>query len=126
MTWPSGDRDVTEFPNIEIHLNQDVRQHLRDFLEFKNIGWNDFDEMSRRSSGTKTPQRWRSYRKMYERLGLIFKNNDNIKISKLAVSLEQIAPDLEKKLNNALKEIALRSCNILIRYQFKKNCRKEF
>jgi hypothetical protein len=119
MTWPSGDRDVTEFPNIDIHFSQDIREHLQDFLKFQNIGWNDFDEMSRQATGAKTPQRWRSYRKMYERLGLIYKSDNNLKHSKLAGSLAQLLPDLENKLDNALKEIALRACGILIRYRFK-------
>ena len=69
-TWPIGTRDTIEFPKIS-PVKVQYRDHLEKILKLHGKDWNDIGEFG-------TSSRFRSYRKMYERLGIICKNGDKL------------------------------------------------
>lgn len=117
--WPSGARDTTEFPNVDIQINTSFREHLAAFCRMDGLGWNDYDDQKKAGNLSGSDSRMRTFRKMYERLGLIYKENSSIRLSRLGVQMAHLENDLnaekEKVLNN-LRETAI---DILSRYQLR-------
>lgn len=80
-SWPSGARDTTEFPKIEINLGVSFREHLGAFLKLEGMGWNDYDAQKLTSGLDVADSRMRTNRKMYERMGLIYRDNEKVRLS---------------------------------------------
>jgi energy-coupling factor transporter ATP-binding protein EcfA2 len=118
-TWPSGDRDTTEWPEVSISVETNYRRHLEDFMSIDGVDWSDFKQMDEKSAHAQTPQRWRSYRKMYERLGLIRKEGDKIVLTAFGKDTSTIEHRLSAQKASILEDLAHRASNTLVRYQFK-------
>ena len=67
--WPSGIRDTTEFPRVDITIDTSFREHLAAFLKLDGIGWNDYSDQREISGQAVADSRMRTNRKMYERMG---------------------------------------------------------
>lgn len=112
--WPSGTRDTTEFPEIKISIDVEMRDHLQAFCDLDGIAWDNYD-LQRETSGLKiSSQRLRTYRKMYERLGLIYRDEDKIRLSKLGREMG----DLQSTLEAMKRSMTTSAVDILARYQW--------
>jgi len=116
MPWPSGDRDVTEWPEVSIQVEPNLREHLKDFTKIDGLEWNDYPAMDSATGHDRTPQRWRSYRKMYERLGLIRNREGNICLTQFGKGLSDLGSSISQERDRILESLALRGCRILLRY----------
>lgn len=118
--WPSGIRDTTEFPTVKIDVDVHFREHLEAFSHMDGIGWNDYDSQGAMGNGQQpSDQRLRTYRKMYERLGLIYKQNNLIRVSRLGVSIRDLEANLNAEKDNLLNELRETAIDILARYQLR-------
>lgn len=118
-SWPSGARDTTEFPKVEINLGVSFREHLEAFLKLDGTGWNDYDDQ-RMASGLKVADtRMRTNRKMYERLGLIYRDNGKIRLSQLGLQMKEIEKNLKHEKEIVLGKIRETAVDILSRYQLR-------
>lgn len=117
--WPSGIRDTTEFPVVNIEIGVEFREHLKAFCSLDGISWNDYNAQASVGQLTTTDQRIRTYRKMYERLGLIYKENDCIHLSRLGIAIKNLEETLNEQKQNELNRIRETAINILSRYQLK-------
>lgn len=115
--WPSGGRDTTEFPDINVVVEPNFRKHLEAFCNLEGIGWNDFERQEQISGLSVTPQRYRSYRKMYQNLGFIYPENTKIKLSSVGKKLSQVPSDIQNRLKSELLKIGSIALKILSRYQ---------
>ena len=115
--WPSGLRDTTEFPNISLQANVSIREHLAAFSKMQGVGWNDYDTQRNVSSLNITDQRLRSYRKMYEKMGLIYKENETVQLSLLGTQIASLQSELNAKAEAVLSRVRTTAIGILSRYQ---------
>lgn len=118
-TWPSGNRDTTEFPVIEISTDPKLRAHLEGFVRLDDIPWSGYEEQRHASNLDVEDTRLRTYRKMYEQLGLIHKAGDKIKLSSLGIKIKSLESELTHKKEELLESAAQDAIDILSRYQFK-------
>lgn len=111
--WPSTVRDTTEFPTIKI--SQEIRPHLDRFCRIDGANWNDnaADELG--ISG----QRARTYRKLYERLGLLYKDNDIIRNSRLGRDIRDLEHNVINAKEELIHQIRVSAIDILARYQLR-------
>lgn len=103
--WPSGARDTTEFPKVEITIDASFREHLAAFLRLNGIGWNDYEGQREQSGQTVANSRMRTNRKMYERMGVIYKDSGTLRLSRLGLQMKALEHDLD-----AAKEQVLPLC----------------
>lgn len=118
-TWPSGNRDTTEFPAIEISADPKLRSHLEGFTRLDGISWNDYEEQRKESKLDIEDPRLRTYRKMYEQLGLIHQSDDKIRLTSLGLKIKSLENELTHKKQELLESAAKDAIDILSRYQFK-------
>jgi hypothetical protein len=108
--WPTGDRDTTEFPSVDVS----VRPHLEAFLGVSGIDYNDGAMVSTRFPTIKEGPRFRTYRKLYERLGLTYKDqHGKFKLSPFGDLLHDLT-DWPSRLDGLIETAA----KLLVRYQF--------
>ena len=88
--WPSGARDTTEFPKVNISIDAILREHLNVFIRMDGIGWTDYDAMNVTSGAEMTGSRLRTYRKMYEKFGLLYHEEGKVKLSRLGHQMKKI------------------------------------
>lgn len=117
--WPSGARDTTEFPKVEIEIGATFREHLGAFLQMDGLGWNDYDQQREVGGQTAANSRLRTFRKMYEKMGLIYRENDCIRLSRLGLSMRNLEADLNEKKEQVLGELRDTAVQILSRYQLR-------
>ena len=117
--WPSGARDTTEFPNVTISMDADLRDHLAAFLKMDGVGWTDYDAMNTVSGGERSGSRLRTYRKMYEKFGLIMRKDDKLRLSRLGHQMASLNGDLEAQKEVVLDRIRETAIDILSRYQLR-------
>lgn len=117
--WPSGARDTTEFPNVDIQINVSFREHLAAFCRMDGLGWNDYEEQGTAGNLAVSNSRMRTFRKMYERLGLIYKENNSIRLSRLGVQMAHLEEELNKEKEKVLNNLRETSIDILSRYQLR-------
>ena len=117
--WPSGARDTTEFPKVSVTVDVSFRDHLKDFTKLDNVGWTDYDAMDEISGSNRTGQRWRTYRKMYEKFGLVMKDGDKMKLSRLGHQMATLEDDLEVQKESVLNKLRTTAIDILSRYQLR-------
>jgi hypothetical protein len=117
--WPSGIRDTTEFPTIDINISATFREHLEAFLSMDGVGWNDYEDQRNASGQTVANSRMRTNRKMYERMGLIYKDDDKIRLSRLGLQMKNLRPQLEKEKESLLGDVRDTAIDILSRYQLR-------
>ena len=110
-TWPIGTRDTTEFPKLS-PIKVQYRDHLEKILQLNGKDWNDI-------GGFGTPSRFRSYRKMYERLGIICKNGDKLVSTWLGEKVAKLEQGLLGAQQAYLDQMRNEIIAILSRYQFK-------
>lgn len=118
-TWPSGLRDTTEFPELEVTIVGDLRAHLDGFLHLDGVGWTDYDAQKTDSGLEVTEQRLRTYRKMYEQLGLLYRNDNKIALSRLGHQFQYLKSSIVEKRDELFDNLARSAIDILSRYQFK-------
>lgn len=104
--WPSGGRDTTEFPAIDISIDVAMREHLQAFCDLDGIAWDNYDLQGKTSGLSVTSSRLRTYRKMYERLGLIYRDEDKIRLSKLGREMRDLQSTLEAMKDELLRSIS--------------------
>ena len=118
--WPSGARDTTEFPKINLNFDVSLRDHLEGFLQLDGQGWTDYDGQNEASQLNKTGQRLRTYRKMYEKLGVLYKDSDDkIRLSRLGLQMKNLETDLDNQKNLILDNVRSTAVDILSRYQLR-------
>lgn len=117
--WPSGARDTTEFPNVTVSINADLRDHLDAFTKMDGVGWTDYDGMNAASGGDRSGSRLRTYRKMYEKFGLIFRKDDKLRLSRLGHQMASLESDLETQKEVILDQLRMTAIDILSRYQLR-------
>lgn len=118
--WPTGIRDTTAFPSVDVSISADFRQHLEAFTGLEGIGWGDYEAMAANSGLSISSERWRTYRKMYERLGLIYKGTDDrIHLSSLGEGLHRLKPEIAESKDKMLDKLRLTAATILSRYQLR-------
>lgn len=117
--WPSGIRDTTEFPKVDITIDTSFREHLAAFLKLDGIGWNDYDDQRAISGQTVADSRMRTNRKMYERMGVIYKDNDKIRLSRLGLQMKNLEHNLNEAKERILSDVRTTAVDILSRYQLK-------
>lgn len=118
--WPSGIRDTTEFPTLGIEISADLRDHLQKFTELDGHEWSDYRGQAEATNWGVTDQRIRSYRKLYEKLGLVFKDNDNkLRLSRLGTGIRSMESTLEEERDRIFSQVAKTAVSILSRYQLR-------
>ena len=117
--WPSGIRDTTEFPNVEMKFNVSYREHLEAFCKMDGLGWNDYEEQRVTGNLTGADTRMRTYRKLYEKLGLIYKDQGKIRLSRLGYQVSELEKSLNQEKEIVLNKLRKTAIDILSRYQIK-------
>lgn len=123
--WPSGARDTTEFPKVSISFDTSLREHLEAFCKMDGIGWTDYNAQNEASGLTTSGSRLRTYRKMYEKFGLIYRDNDILRLSRLGKQMKSLTGNLEKRKEEVLNQLRTTAIDILSRYQLKNPQEKE-
>jgi hypothetical protein len=120
--WPSGSRDTTQFPDFGIEIHSDFRSHLESIFRLDGVSISDYKAQQQAGLGS-SPQRSRTYRKMYERLGLLdLSSGDTIRLSRIAVDIKQIEQELHRFKNRAIDDVRARLITILSKYQLSNPC----
>ena len=117
--WPSGARDTTEFPKVNIDIDVTFRDHLKAFTKMGGAGWTDYDAMNSSSGSDMTGSRLRTYRKLYEKCGLIYRLDGKIQLSRLGQQMGSLEADLETKKEEILYALRTTAIDILSRYQLR-------
>ena len=117
--WPSGARDTTEFPKVAVSIDASMRDHLKAFTLMDGVGWTDYDAMNDASGSNMTDSRLRTYRKMYEKFGLLYHKDDKLMLSRLGHQMAALESSLDAKKNEVLNQLRITAANILSRYQLR-------
>lgn len=117
--WPSGARDTTEFPKISVNIEASLRDHLKAFTLMDGVGWTDYDAMNAASESNMTGSRLRTYRKMYEKFGLLYRKDDKLILSRLGHQMATLESSLDVKKEEVLSQLRITATDILSRYQLK-------
>lgn len=116
-SWPSGSRDTTEFPKVEIEIGASFRNHLQAFCSMDGVPWNDYNAQGQILNASAS--RLRTYRKMYERLGLVFRENEVLRLSRLGKELIGLEAALQEQKEKVLLKPMATAISILSRYQLR-------
>lgn len=119
--WPMPGRDTTEFPTIDISADISFREHLEDFLHIPDqVSENDYEKINQSFPSGKeyTPQRIRTFRKMYERLGLIYPKDSKLKQTELGNRIYQLQNRFNNLKESELSNICQMAVSLLKKYQF--------
>ena len=117
--WPSGARDTTEFPNVALQFDVSLREHLKAFCAMDGVGWTDYDGQNEASELGASGSRLRTYRKMYEKFGLIYREEDKINLSRLGQQIAALESDLDAQKEAVLNKLRITATDILSRYQLR-------
>lgn len=117
--WPSGIRDTTEFPKVSLQFDASLRPHLEAFCKMDGIGWTDYAAQNDASGLDTSDSRLRTYRKMYEKFGLIYRKGDVLRLSRLGHQIATIESDLNTQKEVVLNQLRVTAIDILSRYQLK-------
>ncbi|PYG86696.1 dynein-related subfamily AAA family protein [Ruminiclostridium sufflavum DSM 19573] len=117
--WPSGARDTTEFPNVALQFDVSLREHLKAFCAMNGVGWTDYDGQNKASGLDASGSRLRTYRKMYEKFGLIYREEDKIYLSRLGHQIAALESDLDAQKETVLNKLRITAIHILSRYQLR-------
>lgn len=102
--WPTGFRETTQLIQI--------REHLKAMLRLDGFKWSDQKAQSE-ATGL-TPQRIRTNRKMYEVLGLLYKDSENkIRLSNLGYAIKNLDQSISQMLSGLQEKVV----KTLARYQ---------
>ncbi len=115
FSWPSTIRDTTEFPSINISVNQEIRPHLDRFCSLDGANWN---EIAADNLGI-SDSRVRTYRKLYERLGILYKDNDRVRVSRLGRDIHDLEHNVINAKEELIHQIRVSAIDILARYQLR-------
>ena len=119
FNWPSGIRDTTEFPTIEVAISAEIREHLEAFCRLDGVDWTDYAEQIAVGGLNTTESRARTYRKLYERLGLIFKDGDKIRLSRLGKDIRDLEWNVKAAAAALIDQIRISAIDVLARYQLR-------
>lgn len=117
--WPSGARDTTEFPKVNVAVEVTFRDHLKAFTKMDGAGWTDYEAMNEASGSEMTGSRLRTYRKLYEKCGLIYRSEGKIQLSRLGQQMSALEEDLEMRKEEVLYKLRRTAIDILSRYQLR-------
>ena len=81
------------------------------------IAW--YDAMNSSSGSDMTGSRLRTYRKLYEKCGLIYRSDGKIQLSRLGQQMGSLEADLEAKKEEILYALRTTAIDILSRYQLR-------
>lgn len=118
-TWESGSRDTTQFPELEVNIEGELRTHLDGFSQLDGVGLTDYETQKADSGLSVSDQRLRTYRKMYEQLGLLYPKNNKIALSRLGFQFKNLKSTIIEKRDELFDNLARSAIDILSRYQFK-------
>lgn len=116
--WPAGNRDTTKFPDVDIEIAADFREHLALFASLDGVPHDDYDKQRLVAGVTLSDQRLRTYRKMYERLGLVLRVDGMIRSSALGMQIARIKPQLEAERDGRLNTARQYAIHVLSKYQW--------
>ncbi|MGE5417509.1 MAG: MrcB family domain-containing protein [Acidobacteriota bacterium] len=117
--WPSGARDTTEFPSVALQFDVSLREHLKAFCAMDGVGWTDYEGQNEASGLGTSGSRLRTYRKMYEKFGLIYREEDKIHLSRLGRQIAALETDLDAQKEAILNKLRITAIDILSRYQLR-------
>lgn len=100
-------------------IDVSMRDHLKAFTQMDGVGWTDYEEMNSVSGSAMTGSRLRTYRKMYEKFGLIFQKGDKLHLSRLGHQMASLESDLDKKKETVLDNLRKTAVDILSRFQLR-------
>lgn len=115
--WPSGIRDTTEFPRVSLQFDVSLREHLKAFCKMDGVGWTDYPAQNEVGELNASGSRLRTYRKMYEKFGLIYKKEDTLYLSRLGHQIASLESDLDAQKEKILNQLRMTAIDILSRYQ---------
>ncbi len=116
-TWPvGGPRDTTEVPRLVV--SAETRDHLKGFLQADGRPWKNEDQIAYNDGASVSGSRFRSYRKMYERMGVIYKDGEVVRISPLGKELASFEPRLAEASHAIRTSLMPRAASVLSRYQW--------
>ena len=118
FNWPSGIRDTTEFPTVSVSVGVNIREHLEAFCKLDGVGWNDYEEQIAIGE-LNTGSRARTYRKLYERLGLIYRDGETIRLSRLGEEIRDLKRNADEAAEKLVNQIRVSAIDILARYQLR-------
>lgn len=136
--WTSGVRDVTELPSVEFTFAESEpvaeigfdKKHLEGFTKLEGVAWNDYDKQKQASGLAISDERIRTYRKLYQTLGLIRRDTESetIRLTPLGEQIKSLnASEIEKRFSRAVDnerqqiygDIRKTAVSILSKYQLK-------
>lgn len=113
------DRDTTEFPRINVSVDVAYREHLEGIISIpEGVGSTDYDEIKKYAFQDVSEQRIRTYRKLYERLGLLYIKDNRFVPSKLGIEIARLEGDIQGKVSSRLLELSSLIVKILSKYQY--------
>ena len=118
-TWESGSRDTTEFPELKVNVDGELRAHLDGFAQLDGVDLTDYEKQKTDSRLSVSDQRLRTYRKMYEQLGLLYPKNNKIALSRLGFQFKNLKSTIIEKRDELFDNLARSAIDILSRYQLK-------
>ncbi len=114
-----SDRDTTEFPRVDVSVDVAFREHLKGIISIpKGVGSTDYDEIKKYAFQGASDQRIRTYRKLYERLGLLYIKDNCFVPSKLGVELTSLESDIQGRVSSRILELSSLIVKILAKYQY--------
>jgi len=117
--WPIPDRDTTQFPTINKEGRITCRSHLAAFLRLDGVGWQDYS-LQREIAGLNVEDsRLRTYRKLYERLGLIYRKSNRIRLAALGLSVRELTTLSSTEITSALSNTKKQAIVTLAKYQLR-------
>lgn len=114
-TWPTSARDTTQFPTIKTVV--EMRDHLKGFLTLDGVAAKDYEVQKTKTGLSVEDQRLRTYRKMYERLGLLYVQSDKIFLTDLGKAISSLESSINKERTEQESKLRRRAIDILSRYQ---------
>ena len=114
-TWESGSRDTTEFPELKVNVDGELRAHLDGFAQLDGVDLTDYEKQKTDSRLSVSDQRLRTYRKMYEQLGLLYPKNNKIALSRLGFQFKNLKSTIIEKRDELFDNLARSAIDILSR-----------
>lgn len=119
MNWPMSDRDTTEFPDLELNVGMELREHLKGIISIPDgVDANDYTKFKELAFKGKSDQRIRTYRKLYERLGIVYRRDGKLYHSRLGKRISSLESDLNAVITAEIRDISEIIVNVLKRYQY--------
>lgn len=115
--WPVPDRDIPQFPSLAEDGTIEINSYLLAFLKLDGVGWNDYQVQREQSGLSVEDSRLRTYRKMFERIGIIYPKSGIIRLATLGLSIQELQSLKGAELKASFSALKYQAVDILSRYQ---------